>query len=105
VVFYGTPHFGSSMAAMGWRLRHVPGNLAAPAPVLAKLQPGPHLVELNEQLRRLHEAGERPPGQGAPRVLRQAVCRQCRRLAAGPGRLHDPGGWPAGEAAAPEAAC
>ena len=40
VVFYATPHFGSNIAAMGWKLRHVPG--AAPAPFLARLTPGRH---------------------------------------------------------------
>lgn len=31
VVFYGTPHFGSNLAAMGWGLRHVPGKQGGPA--------------------------------------------------------------------------
>jgi len=54
VVFYGTPHFGSSLAAAAWRLRpYVPG--AALAPAVARLTPGPHLVELNERLRQLHD--------------------------------------------------
>lgn len=79
VVFYGTPHFGSPLAAMGWRLRHLPG--AAPAPVLAKLQPGPHLVELNEQLRQLHDSGEAElspakPSQAQPSQAQLSCCGQ-----------------------------
>ncbi|GFR49269.1 hypothetical protein Agub_g11249, partial [Astrephomene gubernaculifera] len=54
IVFYGTPHFGNTMAAMGWRLRHLPG--AHPAPSLARLTPGPHLLALNDQLRALHDS-------------------------------------------------
>lgn len=38
IVFFATPHFGSDVAAMGWRLRHVP--YASPAPSLARLTPG-----------------------------------------------------------------
>eukprot|EP00983_Pelagomonas_calceolata_P111791 1159818-Pelagomonas_calceolata.AAC.3 len=41
IVFFATPHFGSDVAAMGWRLRHVP--YASPAPSLARLTPGAHL--------------------------------------------------------------
>lgn len=41
---------------MGWKLRHVPG--AAPAPSLARLTPGPHLAELNDALRALHDSGQ-----------------------------------------------
>ncbi|GIL79686.1 hypothetical protein Vretifemale_8977 [Volvox reticuliferus] len=54
IVFFGTPHFGNAMAAMGWKLRHVPGAL--PAPSLARLTPGPHLLSLNDRLRELHES-------------------------------------------------
>ncbi|KXZ55505.1 hypothetical protein GPECTOR_2g1054 [Gonium pectorale] len=53
IVFYGTPHFGNNMAAMGWKLRHVPGAL--PAPSLARLTPGPHLLSLNQRLKQLHD--------------------------------------------------
>ncbi|KAG2501745.1 hypothetical protein HYH03_000245 [Edaphochlamys debaryana] len=52
VVFFGTPHFGNELAAMGWRLRHLPG--AHPAPSLARLTPGPHLLSVNDRLRRLY---------------------------------------------------
>ena len=41
-VFFATPHFGSTLADVGWRLRRVP--YAAPAPSLAKLAPGGLLV-------------------------------------------------------------
>eukprot|EP00198_Chlamydomonas_reinhardtii_P002763 XP_001692099.1 predicted protein [Chlamydomonas reinhardtii] len=58
VVFFGTPHFGNGMAAMGWRLRHLPG--AYPAASLARLTPGPHLLSLNARLHALHE---QRPGQ------------------------------------------
>ncbi|GLI68116.1 hypothetical protein VaNZ11_012443 [Volvox africanus] len=54
IVFFGTPHFGNGLAAMGWRLRHVPGAL--PAPSLARLTPGPHLLSLNDRLRELHDS-------------------------------------------------
>lgn len=54
VVFYSTPHLGSMLASLGWKLRHVPG--AAPAPSVRHLAPGPHLVEINEKLRALHDA-------------------------------------------------
>jgi hypothetical protein len=46
IAFFATPHFGSNLAAMGWKLRALPG--ARPAPSLARLAPGPHLYELNE---------------------------------------------------------
>ena len=56
-----TPHFGSNIAALGWRLRSVPGLGAVPAPSLAHLSPGPHLDELNATLQvgRLGAAGHR----------------------------------------------
>ncbi len=38
VVFYATPHFGNGIAALGWKLRYLPGAL--PAPSLARLTPG-----------------------------------------------------------------
>uniref|UniRef100_A0A7R9V257 GPI inositol-deacylase n=1 Tax=Chlamydomonas euryale TaxID=1486919 RepID=A0A7R9V257_9CHLO len=53
VLFYATPHFGSNLAAMGWRLRSIPGA-PRPAPSLARLTPGPHLLELNAVLESLH---------------------------------------------------
>ncbi|GLC40763.1 hypothetical protein PLESTB_000025100 [Pleodorina starrii] len=53
IVFFGTPHFGNALAAMGWKLRYVPGAL--PAPSLARLTPGPHLLSLNDRLRQLHD--------------------------------------------------
>lgn len=56
VVFYSTPHFGSSMAALGWKLRHVPG--ASPSPSVQHLAPGPHLIDVNSKLQALHDAGE-----------------------------------------------
>jgi len=56
VVFFATPHFGSRLASLGLKLRHVPG--AAPAPAVHHLAPGPHLELLNERLRALHAAGE-----------------------------------------------
>jgi hypothetical protein len=55
VVFFATPHFGSRLASLGLKLRHVPG--AAPAPAVHHLAPGPHLELLNRRLRRLHDAG------------------------------------------------
>eukprot|EP00878_Enallax_costatus_P030819 GHUV01033613.1.p1 GENE.GHUV01033613.1~~GHUV01033613.1.p1 ORF type:complete len:255 (+),score=41.16 GHUV01033613.1:296-1060(+) len=55
VAFYSTPHFGSSMAALGWKLRHLPG--ASPAPSIHHLSPGPHLAALNARLALLHESG------------------------------------------------
>jgi len=55
IVFFATPHFGSDVAAMGWRLRHVP--YASPAPSLARLTPGPHLTALNQALEGLHADG------------------------------------------------
>jgi protein SERAC1 len=55
VAFYSTPHFGSGMAALGWKLRHVPG--ASPAPSIAHLSPGPHLSALNARLAALHADG------------------------------------------------
>ncbi|KAF6253585.1 hypothetical protein COO60DRAFT_1546218 [Scenedesmus sp. NREL 46B-D3] len=55
VAFYSTPHFGSSMAALGWKLRHLPG--ASPAPSIHHLSPGPHLAALNARLAVLHESG------------------------------------------------
>lgn len=54
--FYATPHYGSSLAGMIWKLRHVPGAL--PAPCLARLAPGPHLARLNDVLRQLHDSGK-----------------------------------------------
>jgi hypothetical protein len=48
IVFFATPHFGSNLAAMGWQLRKIPG--ARPAPSLARLTPGPHLIKLNDVL-------------------------------------------------------
>lgn len=50
IVFMATPHFGSNIAALGWSLRGVPGLGAVPAPSLARLQPGPHLDQLNATL-------------------------------------------------------
>eukprot|EP00882_Tetradesmus_deserticola_P025111 GHRQ01027560.1.p1 GENE.GHRQ01027560.1~~GHRQ01027560.1.p1 ORF type:complete len:331 (-),score=56.04 GHRQ01027560.1:57-1049(-) len=55
VAFYSTPHFGSSMAALGWKLRHLPG--ASLAPSIHHLSPGPHLAALNARLAVLHESG------------------------------------------------
>lgn len=55
IAFYSTPHFGSSMAALGWKLRHLPG--ASPAPSIHHLSPGPHLAALNACLAVLHESG------------------------------------------------
>jgi hypothetical protein len=55
IAFYSTPHFGSSMAALGWKLRHLPG--ASPAPSIHHLSPGPHLAALNARLAVLHESG------------------------------------------------
>lgn len=55
VVFYATPHFGSGMAALGWKLRHLPG--ASPAPSIHHLSPGPHLATLNASLAQLHASG------------------------------------------------
>ena len=55
VVFFATPHFGSRLASLGLKLRHVPG--AAPAPAVHHLAPGPHLELLNRQLKALHDAG------------------------------------------------
>jgi hypothetical protein len=52
VAFYATPHFGSGMAALGWKLRHLPG--ASPAPSIHHLSPGPHLSALNARLAELH---------------------------------------------------
>jgi hypothetical protein len=65
VVFYATPHFGSRLADLGWRLRRLPGAGAIPAPAVEHLAPGPHLVELNERLRRLLLPGEGRGGGGA----------------------------------------
>ncbi|KAL6752465.1 hypothetical protein V8C86DRAFT_2754006 [Haematococcus lacustris] len=59
VLFFATPHQGSGLAALGWKLRHLPGT--APAPCLAQLQPGPHLVALNSVLARLHSRPAPPP--------------------------------------------
>ncbi|KAG1658369.1 hypothetical protein FOA52_005750 [Chlamydomonas sp. UWO 241] len=53
ILFFATPHFGSNLAAMGWKLRALPG--ARPAPSLARLTPGPHLIELNAALQSLHD--------------------------------------------------
>lgn len=55
IAFYSTPHFGSSMAALGWKLRHLPG--ASPAPSIHHLSPGPHLAALNAHLALLHDTG------------------------------------------------
>lgn len=55
LAFYATPHFGSGMAALGWKLRHVPG--ASPAPSIHHLSPGPHLAALNATLAELHGSG------------------------------------------------
>jgi hypothetical protein len=55
LAFYATPHFGSGMAALGWKLRHLPG--ASPAPSIHHLSPGPHLAALNARLAELHQAG------------------------------------------------
>lgn len=55
IAFYSTPHFGSSMAALGWKLRHLPG--ASPAPSIHHLSPGPHLAALNARLALLHDTG------------------------------------------------
>ncbi|KAI8470589.1 MAG: hypothetical protein J3K34DRAFT_385248 [Monoraphidium minutum] len=57
VVFFATPHFGSPLASLGLKLRHVPGAANAPAPAVHHLAPGPHLERLNETLRALHAAG------------------------------------------------
>lgn len=63
VVFFATPHFGSRLASLGLKLRHVPGAARAPAPAVHHLAPGPHLELLNERLRSLHAAGAwRPAG-------------------------------------------
>ena len=56
IVFYSTPHFGSSIAALGWKLRHISGAL--PASAVHHLAPGPHLVALNQRLRGLVESGK-----------------------------------------------
>eukprot|EP00775_Hariotina_reticulata_P003427 gene3427-3699_t len=56
IAFYSTPHFGSSIAALGWKLRHLPG--ASPAPSIHHLSPGPHLAALNARLAALHDAGK-----------------------------------------------
>lgn len=56
VAFYATPHFGSGMAALGWKLRHLPG--ASPAPSIHHLSPGPHLAALNARLAELHQSGQ-----------------------------------------------
>lgn len=55
LAFYATPHFGSGMAALGWKLRHLPG--ASPAPSIHHLSPGPHLAALNATLAELHGSG------------------------------------------------
>lgn len=55
IAFYSTPHFGSSIAALGWKLRHLPG--ASPAPSIHHLSPGPHLAALNARLSLLHDSG------------------------------------------------
>jgi hypothetical protein len=55
LAFYATPHFGSGMAALGWKLRHLPG--ASPAPSIHHLSPGPHLSALNATLAELHGSG------------------------------------------------
>lgn len=55
LAFYATPHFGSGMAALGWKLRHLPG--ASPAPSIHHLSPGPHLAALNARLASLHDSG------------------------------------------------
>jgi hypothetical protein len=57
VAFFATPHFGSMLASLGLKLRHVPGASNAPAPAVHHLAPGPHLEQLNERLRALHAAG------------------------------------------------
>ena len=56
VAFYATPHFGSGIAALGWKLRHLPG--ASPAPSIHHLSPGPHLAALNTRLAALHDSGK-----------------------------------------------
>lgn len=55
LAFYATPHFGSGIAALGWKLRHLPG--ASPAPSIHHLSPGPHLAALNARLAALHQSG------------------------------------------------
>jgi len=54
VVFYATPHFGTTLADIGWRLRHVG---VAPDPVVQKLKPGPHHDRRNDALRKEYAKG------------------------------------------------
>jgi hypothetical protein len=80
VVFFATPHFGSHLASLGLKLRHVPGAARAPAPAVHHLAPGPHLEVLNERLRALHDAGKGGGGaEGGVRGGGGGVCvwRRC----------------------------
>ena len=54
-VFYSTPHHGTWLADVGWKLRFLG---ASPASALAHIRPGRHLEALNQQLAARHASGQ-----------------------------------------------
>ena len=63
VVFFATPHFGSSLADFCKHyLSQVPGF--TPSPSFEKLAPGPHLSELNDAMRSIAEGRGGKVGKG-----------------------------------------
>lgn len=54
-VFYSTPHHGTWLADVGWKLRFLG---ASPAAALAHIRPGRHLEALNSQLEARHARGQ-----------------------------------------------
>lgn len=54
-VFYSTPHHGTWLADVGWRLRFLG---ASPASALAHIRPGRHLEDINQLLAARHASGQ-----------------------------------------------